>query len=419
MEQRVYSREDKRGVMKVWYILMTFPSPSETFVANDLRALVRLGVDVSVHALLGARADAEQLLHARGLGDLKVTHGTTANILRGCLAALTNPVRAARLIAWVVRQSGGRVLHMGKGLVLVPRILGLFEHLEREEPDVVHLYWGHYPSIFGWLVLDSAPRVVVSLSLSAYDLLNGYPGSATVARRAHLVSTWAATNLPAIAERGLSPDAVHVCWQGVDVERFRANQLQKTPHRVVTVGRLVAEKGMDDVIRAFGRIAAIHADAHLVVLGEGPDRRRLEKLAATLGLRDAISFRGHIPHDEVFEELTRAELFLFLSRSPSDRLPNVVKEAMACRCLVVTTATSGIEELLQHGTHGWIVPLGAWEEAAERAIEAFADLDTTRVMVAEAQRHVVETFDLTRLMAGMVGKWQERRASLALDTILS
>lgn len=92
---------------------------------------------------------------------------------------------------------------------------------------------------------------------------------------------------------------------------------------------------------------------------------------------------------------------------------------MACRCLVVTTATSGIEELLQHGTHGWIVPLGAWEEAAERAIEAFADLDTTRVMVAEAQRHVVETFDLTRLMAGMVGKWQERRASLALDTILS
>jgi len=400
--------------MKVWYILMTFPGPSETFVANDVGALARLGVEVSVHALRGPKRDAGRLLRERGLVGIQVTNGTAGNLLRGLLVSLAQPLRAARLIVWVVLQSGGRPVHLAKGLALLPRILQLFDRLERARPDVVHIYWGHYPAIFGWFVLEYAPGVVVSLSLSAYDLLRGFPGSMAVARRAHLVSTWAAANLPAIAARGLPPDAVHVSRQGVDLEKVRGHRFDKLPRRVVTAGRLIRDKGMDDVVRAFGRVAAEHPDASLVILGDGPDRRRLEELAATLGVHDAVVFRGHVAHDEVFEELARAELFLFLSRYAGERLPNVVKEAMACRCLVVTTATPGIEELMQDGVHGRVVPLGAWEQAAERAIEAFADPETAKIMAAAAQSHVVEKFDLVRLMDGMVRKWEERRDGLGV-----
>ena len=166
---------------------------------------------------------------------------------------------------------------------------------------------------------------------------------------------------------------------------------------------------MEDVIRAFARVAVEDPNTELVILGDGPERQRLEEFAATLGVADAITFRGHVPHHDVFEELAQAELFIFLSSS--ERLPNVVKEAMACRCLVVTTATLGIDELLTDGVHGWVVPAGAWEQATERALRAFSDPVSSRAMAAQAQKHVLEKFDLLRLMREMVQKWEELRAS--------
>jgi glycosyltransferase involved in cell wall biosynthesis len=397
--------------MKVWYILMTFPAPAQTYANNDLRAIRRLGNEISVHALRGPRRDTAQLLSEAGLADVEVTHATLGNIVRGVLIALAQPLRTARLIAWIVTQSGGRPVHLAKGLALLPRSLQLFQRVQRDQPDVVHIYWGHYPAIFGWLVLEYAPRVVVSLSLSAGDLLCDFPGSFAVARRAHLVSTWAAVNVPTLAARGVSPEAVHVSWQGLDVEKIRGRHFVKTPLRVVTASRLVAEKGMDDVIRAFARVVSKHPAATLVVLGEGPDRRRLEKLAGTLGISDVITFRGHVNHDEVFEELARAEVFLLLSRYEGERLPNVVKEAMACRCFVVTTATPGIDELLKDGTHGRVVPLGAWEQAAQLATDAFDDPQTARIIGEAAHAHILENFDLLQLMDGMVRMWETRRAS--------
>src|SRR5262245_58809291 len=121
--------------MTVWYILMAFPSPSETFVANDVRALRLLGIDVSVHALHGARPDDERLLRERGLAGLEVTHRTTRSFVRALKVAGRHPLRVARLIGWVVRQSGGRPVHLFKGLALLPRVLELFDQIEHKQPD--------------------------------------------------------------------------------------------------------------------------------------------------------------------------------------------------------------------------------------------------------------------------------------------
>jgi glycosyltransferase involved in cell wall biosynthesis len=129
-----------------------------------------------------------------------------------------------------------------------------------------------------------------------------------------------------------------------------------------------------------------------------------------VGVRDHVSFRGHVSHEEVFEELAQAEVFLFLSRYEGERLPNVVKEAMACRCFVVTTATPGIEELLKDGTHGRVVPVGAWQQAAQAVVDAFGDPRGAQVIAREGQRYVLENFDLLRLMEEMVRMWQKRGA---------
>ena len=160
--------------------------------------------------LRGPHRDTERLLQERGFAGLEVTHGTASNVFRGLLLALARPALAGSLALWVIRHSGGRPVHVVKGLALLPRMLELFKRLELDPPDVVHVFWGHYPATFGWLVREHAPEVVVLSSLVAYDLACDFPGSMAVARRAHLVSTCAAANVPAIACGELSPESVHV-----------------------------------------------------------------------------------------------------------------------------------------------------------------------------------------------------------------
>ncbi len=392
--------------MRVWTILMTFPLPSETFVCNDVAALRRIGVDVAVHALLPARPDADEILAQRGLADLEVTHGGGVASSRGLVAALRRPGALLYVLGWILSHSVTKPVHLVKSLVLVPRALDLLARALREKPDVVHLYWGHYPAVFGALVARFLPGTVVSMSLSAYDLLRAYPGSARLARSAGLVSTWAGANLPAIEELGVPRDEVHLSWQGVDLRRLPKDLGRKEPRRIVTAGRLVEAKGMDDVLRAFARVVEEWPDARLVVLGDGPDRTRLEQIASELGLSGSTEFRGHVAHDEVFEEMARSEIFVFMSRYAAERLPNVVKEAMACRCVVVSTWTPGMEELMTDGEHGFVVPQGAVDEVAAKIGRVLASPEAAAAMVEAGERRVHAHFDLEKLMAGFVQRWR-------------
>jgi colanic acid/amylovoran biosynthesis glycosyltransferase len=147
-------------------------------------------------------------------------------------------------------------------------------------------------------------------------------------------------------------------------------------------------------------------DATLVILGDGRELQTLKALAKALAIDHAVSFKGHVNHHAVFRELLTAEVFLFMSTKSSERLPNVVKEAMGSRCVCVATNTPGIEELLVHGKEGFVVPQGDVETAARFIEQAFADAAQREVMVEAAHLHVKEDFDLERIMVRYCEHWR-------------
>ena len=93
----------------------------------------------------------------------------------------------------------------------------------------------------------------------------------------------------------------------------------------------------------------------LTIVGGGPEKFNLKKISNYYNLDDLISFTGHISHENVFRFLSQSEIFLFLSVKASERLPNVVKEAMSVGCICVVSKTVGIEELIQDNINGYIV----------------------------------------------------------------
>ena len=399
--------------MKVLYVTMRFPLPSETFAAVEVAALRRAGVKVSVHTLRPKPRFSDRMLAERGLVDLRLSHNSLGASARGLTTAIRRPRLAIDLLNFILRGTASRPEQFAKSLVLLPRALELFERIEREGPDVVHLYWGHYPSLVGYLVQRCLPLTVLSTSLGAYDLLADYGCGKVVAREADVVRTIARANVPALKAFGVSADHIAVSYDGVDLDRAAAATPQKVKYRLLAVERLVREKCTDDVLRAFRELLERWPGATLVVLGDGPERRRLENMCASMGLTSAVTFQGHVSQQEVFEHMAKAEALLSMSQNPSERLPNAVKEAMHRRCLCVVTETKGIEELVADGEEGFVVPPGDIGAAAEKIDRLFSDAVLGERMAEAACRRVRHHFDVDRLIQARIARWRELSAAKA------
>jgi glycosyltransferase involved in cell wall biosynthesis len=143
---------------------------------------------------------------------------------------------------------------------------------------------------------------------------------------------------------------------------FRSNQ----PPVILGVGRHRPKKGFDTLLRAFARVRQ-ETPARLVILGEGPERPNLERLAAELGVAADVDLPGFDPNP--FRYMKRAGVFVLSSRY--EGLPNVLIQALACGCPVVSTdCPSGPSEILDGGRYGALVPVDDVEAMAGAIVRA-------------------------------------------------
>ena len=394
--------------MKIAYVTMQFPVPSETFAAVEIRALRRLGAEVSVLTYRNAAANAEAMLTQRDLADLDVDHGGLAAGLRGLLQVVQRPRDTLWLIGMIFSACWQLPLQLAKALLLVPRSLALLYRIEALQPDVVHLFWGHYPALLGLLIKRRLPGIVVSQFLGAYDLEQRFPLSVRLSWQADLVATHAKANLPTFAALGLPAERAQVTYRGIEIPATPPVP-EKDPGLMVVAERLVPEKRTSDALRVFAQLRQDIPAARLLVLGCGPQTEALKALTRQLGIAELVAFAGHLPHREVLETLGHAEVALTMSQNPSERLPNVMKEAMLQRCLCLSSRTPGIEELIDDGTSGLIVELGDVDTAAKRLKEVLRHRDTVEEFGRRAQAKIVEEFNVDRLMAERLQQWSQLR----------
>lgn len=160
-------------------------------------------------------------------------------------------------------------------------------------------------------------------------------------------------------ELGADPARVHAFHRGVDPELFSPGDRQQARERLglpanepvlLSVGNLVRVKGHDVLIES---LAAAGADApwHLKLVGNGPERDRLQRQAQRLGVGSRVSFVGSVPHERLGDWYRAADLVVLPSRS--EGIPNVLLEAMACGTPFVATRVGGVAEITPDP--GWLV----------------------------------------------------------------
>ena len=159
-------------------------------------------------------------------------------------------------------------------------------------------------------------------------------------------------------------------------------------------------KGHDVLLRALGRLAREGLDVTLELVGDGPERDALARLAVAEGVEGRVRLRGALAFADVIDALESSDAFCLAPRllpgRPPDGIPNVIAEAMALGLPVVATRVSAVPELVEDGDSGLLVEADDAVAFAD-AIGALArDPGLARRLAARARVRVAELFDQDR-----------------------
>ncbi|MGI8632904.1 MAG: glycosyltransferase family 4 protein [Solirubrobacterales bacterium] len=232
----------------------------------------------------------------------------------------------------------------------------------------------------------------------------------------------------ALLLEGVAPERIRVCSPGIDLERFAtARRPEHTPeeHVIVSPGRLVWEKGHQDVVRA---VAALHhglvplpdgcLPPRLLVIGRGPEEGRLRSHAAELGLGDAFELRAMVPYDEMpgvfaacsclaLASLPNADHSLYLGDPPrafwEEQFGLVFVEAMAAGLPIVASNSGAIPEVV--GDSGQFFTPGTWMDIARLLAEGpLTRPPGTRI---EHPAHRLRTFSAEAMAERLAGAYRD------------
>jgi glycosyltransferase involved in cell wall biosynthesis len=152
------------------------------------------------------------------------------------------------------------------------------------------------------------------------------------------------------------------------------------------VGNLLAGKGHELVLRAFNRIQASVPGLHCTIIGEGADRERFVALATELGISPQVRFLGRQSRFEVAEAMRGCTVFVLPSRY--EGLGCVYLEAMSCGKPVIACQGQGIDEIIQHGVNGWLIPVNGLAELVQGLQILLANADL-RARIGQAARRTI------------------------------
>lgn len=162
--------------------------------------------------------------------------------------------------------------------------------------------------------------------------------------------------------------------------------------RVCFVGRLDAVKGVPLLLEAFAAVRYRHPEARLTIVGDGPDRARLEAQMCDLELTEVVCFAGYLDERAVARLLEEVDMLILPSFA--EGLPVVLMEAMASRIPVIASRVAGVPELVEDGVSGFLVPPSDLETLIERLDQLLADPGLCARMGAAGRLRVEAEFDI-------------------------
>jgi glycosyltransferase involved in cell wall biosynthesis len=275
--------------------------------------------------------------------------------------------------------------------------------------DVVHTH-NTYPHLYATLAARWAGVPVVIQTRHGQRAGHGWKSSVQYRWAAKLVDRVVAVSHDAaeltVQTDGIPPHQVQTIWNGIDLDEFDFRGPGKEPV-AISVARLSAEKDFPTLLHAMNLARKEVPELKLRLIGDGPERARLEALARELKLTDGVEFRGDCR--DVPQQLAGAAMYV--SSSVTEGISLTLLEAMAVGLPVIATAVGGNPEIVEDGLTGRLAPASDPEKLAAALVHLSRRPDLWRTW-GQAGRERVEThFNVRR----MVDDYQNLYAQLVAN----
>jgi glycosyltransferase involved in cell wall biosynthesis len=366
-------------------------------------------------------------LHVAYLTEGLAERGYDTTLVAGSLAY------GEESMAHVARQRGARIAtlpHLARQVSPLNDLLAVW-HLAKlirtERPQILHTHTakaGAVGRVAALLAGDARPPIVVH-TFHGHVLRGYFNPFATLAFRT--LERWLAgvtTRLIAVSPevrddlvrlRVARPEKFTVIRLGIELdERVGADDETRRETRrrmgisaeafvVGWVGRMTAVKRTEDVLLAFKGVLDRGVDAWLCLIGDGPDRQRLERRAHELGIVRRCLFVGYqddvAPYYEAIDAL--------LLPSANEGTPVSVIEALAAERPAVATRVGGVPDVVREGIDGYLVDVGDADTLADRLVELAADPGKRDAMGREGRKRVLERYAVDRLVDDVDALYRE------------
>lgn len=387
-------------------ILKGFPRISEAFISNEILAMEKRGLNISIFSI---RKPREAFSHGSVkkiqapvvyLPEYVIPHWKIL-LTRNLPVFLSYPLRYLLSLTRAIKRS----LATSSSLRATLRHFlqgGYTAYCLSHDGAIVHLHahFAHTPTSVALFASDLT-GVPFSFTAHAKDIYTSHPAKLRYKiSRASFVVTCTEYNRSYLMKiaRGLTTP-IYTIYHGVDLSRFPfgPEPLVSPPFRILSVGRLVEKKGYDDLLRALHILKSWNFPFEFLHAGDGELRESIYRMAGELGLSDRVKFLGTLTHEELLPLYRSSHVFVLASKIASngdrDGLPNVILEAMATGLPVISTNVSAIPEAVEHGKTGILVSPGNPYELARAIRQILTSPGKTTAMITKARQFVEQRFD--------------------------
>jgi glycosyltransferase involved in cell wall biosynthesis len=177
------------------------------------------------------------------------------------------------------------------------------------------------------------------------------------------------------------------------------------PLRVICVARLSPEKGHVGLLQAFAKARARGArDCELVLVGDGPERERIERCIAELGLGGVVQLLGRKSEPDTLREVAQSDLLVLASFM--EGLPVVLMEALALGLPVIAPRVAGVPELVEDQVHGLLFSPAVWDELAERLHRLLMNAELRERLGGAGRAKIEQEFEISRAVVPLVERYR-------------
>ncbi len=289
-------------------------------------------------------------------------------------------------------------------LQVVPLLLAQWLAIRRLRrsfrPDLLHVHWIIPQGVAGYGLMRRVPSLLTSLGGDLYALNGRLPTALkrAVVARARYVTTVNADMRDRVIALGAPAEKVRVLPMGVHADAFgRSAAGDRRPGRLLFVGRLVEKKGLTHLLAAAAALPST-VNWTLVVAGDGPLRQDMEHQAADM----PVEFAGQLGREQLSEHYRRSSIVIAPSVAAAsgdqDGLPVALLEAMAAGCAVLASDLPGLNDVIEDGVSGVLVPSGDVPALTAQLQRLLTD-DQFRERLAAAAPDAVQDFSMASIGA--------------------